>query len=114
MCYAVEGQGSKALIKPKDFVFIQKQHVLLQKITDTTILYLKEKVKGRKCRSNFDSWGGMLSPVDYQEFSWKYINQIVEALADDAPVVFGKGCWFALGNGKKPCFCIRSRLDLFA
>jgi uroporphyrinogen decarboxylase len=33
----------------------------------------------------------MLSPVDYQEFSWKYINQIVEALADDAPViVFGK------------------------
>jgi hypothetical protein len=22
--------------------------------------------------------------VDYQEFSWKYINQIVEALADDA------------------------------
>jgi uroporphyrinogen decarboxylase len=46
MCYAVEGQGSKALIKPKDSVFIQKQHVLLQKITDTTILYLKEKVKG--------------------------------------------------------------------
>jgi hypothetical protein len=30
---------------------------------------------------------------------WKYINQIVEALADDAPViVFGKGCWFALGE----------------
>jgi hypothetical protein len=42
----------------------------------------KRKVKV-KCRSNFDSWGGMLSPVDYQEFSWKYINQIVEALADD-------------------------------
>jgi uroporphyrinogen decarboxylase len=31
----------------------------------------------------FDSWGGMLSPVDYQEF-WKYINQIIEALADHA------------------------------
>jgi uroporphyrinogen decarboxylase len=26
----------------------------------------------------------MLSPVDYQEFSWKYINQIIEALADHA------------------------------
>jgi uroporphyrinogen decarboxylase len=39
----------------------------------------------------------MLSPVDYQEFSWKYINQIIEALKDDAPVIaFGKGCWFAL------------------
>jgi uroporphyrinogen decarboxylase len=30
----------------------------------------------------FDSWGGMLSPVDYQEFSWKYINQIIDALAE--------------------------------
>jgi uroporphyrinogen decarboxylase len=29
----------------------------------------------------------MLSPVDYQEFSWKYINQIIEALADHAPVI---------------------------
>jgi hypothetical protein len=38
-----------------------------------------------------------------------------EALADDAPViVFGKGCWFALGEMEKPSFCIRSRLDLLA
>ena len=45
----------------------------------------------------FDSWGGMLSPEDYQEFSWKYIQQIIDALKDDAPVIaFGKGCWFAL------------------
>jgi uroporphyrinogen-III decarboxylase len=29
----------------------------------------------------------MLSPVDYQEFSWKYINQIIEALADVTPVI---------------------------
>jgi uroporphyrinogen-III decarboxylase len=47
LCYAVEGQGSKALIKPKDFVSLtQKQHMFYcKKITDTTILYLKEKVK---------------------------------------------------------------------
>ena len=45
----------------------------------------------------FDSWGGMLSPVDYQEFSWKYIQQIIDALKDEIPVItFGKGCWFAL------------------
>ena len=45
----------------------------------------------------FDSWGGMLSPEDYQEFSWKYINQIVEALAPETHVVvFAKGCWYAL------------------
>jgi len=44
----------------------------------------------------------MLSPTDYQEFSWQYINQIIEALKDDAPVIaFGKGCWFALNDMSK-------------
>lgn len=105
LCYAVEGKGSKAFDIAKGFCFSQPEaaHALLQKITDTTILYLKEKVKaGVDAVQIFDSWGGMLSPVDYQEFSWKYINQIVEALADEAPViVFGKGCWFALGDMAK-------------
>lgn len=79
-------------------------HALLQKITDTTIAYLIEKVKaGVNAIQVFDSWGGMLSPADYQEFSWKYINQIVEALAPYTKViVFGKGCWFAIRrNGQK-------------
>lgn len=101
-CYAVEGKGSKSFDKPKAFCFSEPiaAHLLLQKITDTTILYLKEKIKhGVNAIQIFDSWGGMLSPTDYQEFSWKYINQIVEALADEIPViVFGKGCWFALGE----------------
>jgi uroporphyrinogen decarboxylase len=99
-CYAVEGKGSKSYDVAKSFCFTQPEaaHALLQKITDTTILYLKEKVKaGVDAVQIFDSWGGMLSPVDYQEFSWQYINQIVEALADETKViVFGKGCWFSL------------------
>jgi uroporphyrinogen decarboxylase len=44
ICYAVEGQGSKSFDKPRDlFSHPEAAHVLLQKITDTTILYLKEK-----------------------------------------------------------------------
>jgi len=99
-CYCIQGQGSKTFDKAKEFCFTEPiaAHSLLQKITDTTIAYLKMKVKaGVNAVQIFDSWGGMLSPVDYQEFSWKYINQIIEALKDDAPVIaFGKGCWFAL------------------
>ncbi|WP_430614326.1 uroporphyrinogen decarboxylase [Flavobacterium sp. JP2137] len=102
LCYAVEGKGSKSFDIAKGFCFSQPEaaHALLQKITDTTILYLKEKVKaGVNAVQIFDSWGGMLSPVDYQTFSWYYINQIVEALSEVTPViVFGKGCWFALGE----------------
>lgn len=104
-CYAVEGKGSKSFDKAKGFCFSNPvaAHQLLQKITDTTILYLKEKVKhGVNAVQVFDSWGGMLSPADYTEFSWQYINQIVEALADETKViVFGKGCWFALNDMSK-------------
>jgi uroporphyrinogen decarboxylase len=100
LCYCVQGQGSKTFDKAKEFCFTNPiaAHQLLQKITETTISYLKAKVTaGVDVVQIFDSWGGMLSPVDYQEFSWKYINQIIEALKDDAPVIaFGKGCWFAL------------------
>ena len=100
LCYCVQGQGSKTYDKAKGFCFTNPvaAHELLQKITDTTIAYLKAKVvAGVDAVQIFDSWGGMLSPTDYQEFSWQYINQIIEALKDDVPVIaFGKGCWFAL------------------
>lgn len=100
LCYCVEGKGSKAFDIAKSFCFTQPEvaHLLLQKITDTTIAYLKRKVAhGVSAVQIFDSWGGMLSPADYQEFSWQYIRQIVEALASETEVVvFAKGCWFAL------------------
>ncbi|MBT8276838.1 MAG: uroporphyrinogen decarboxylase [Bacteroidia bacterium] len=105
LCYCVEGQGSKNFALAKEFCFTQADaaHQLLQKITDTTIAYLKEKVKaGVNAVQVFDSWGGMLSPTDYQEFSWKYIQQIIDALKDETHVIaFGKGCWFALDTMAK-------------
>ena len=102
LCYAVQGQGSKNFDIAKGFCFSQPDaaHSLLQKITDTTIAYLKEKVRaGVDAVQIFDSWGGLLSPEDYQIFSWPYIQQIVTALKNKAPVIiFGKGCWFALNE----------------
>jgi len=102
LCYAVQGQGSKNFDIAKGFCFSKPEaaHSLLQKITDTTIAYLREKVKaGVDAVQIFDSWGGLLSPEDYQIFSWPYIQQIVTALKNEAPViVFGKGCWFALNE----------------
>src|SRR5690606_25452323 len=77
LCYAVQGQGSKNFDIAKEFCFTNPQaaHTLLQKITDTTIVYLKAKVEaGVDAVQLFDSWGGMLSPEDYQQFSWKYMQ----------------------------------------
>lgn len=105
LCYSVQGQGSKNFDIAKKFCFTNPvaAHVLLQKITDTTIEYLKAKVAaGVDAVQIFDSWGGMLSPTDYQTFSWQYIQQIIDALKDHAPVIaFGKGCWFALNDMAK-------------
>jgi uroporphyrinogen decarboxylase len=99
-CYAVEGKGSKNFDVAKSFAFSHPEwaHTLLQKITDTTIAYLKEKVKaGVDALQLFDSWGGVLSPEDYRLYSWRYTQQIVEALSEQVPViVFAKGCWYAL------------------
>lgn len=99
-CYAVQGQGSKNFDIAKTFAFKESKaaHLLLQKITDVTIHYLKEKINaGADVIQIFDSWGGMLSPNDYQEFSYPYITQIVDALYEQVPVVvFAKGCWYAL------------------
>lgn len=100
LCYAVQGQGSKNFDKAKRFCFTQPEaaHALLQKITDTSIAYLKAKVRaGVDAVQLFDSWGGMLSPTDYPTFSWNYMQQIIDALKDEVPVIaFAKGCWYAL------------------
>ena len=105
LCYVVQGRGSKTFDQAKGFCFSNPAaaHELLQKITDTTIAYLKAKVAhGVDVVQIFDSWGGLLSPEDYQEFSMNYTQQIVNALKDMAPVIiFGKGCWFALSDMAK-------------
>jgi hypothetical protein len=73
------------------FLFLTSEaaHVLLQ-ITDTTILYLKEKSKIRsRCRSDFDSWGGMLSPVDYQGSLGSILTKL-SSFGRSCSVIFGK------------------------
>ena len=99
-CYAIQGQGSKNFDRAKAFCY-QKPNLakeLLQKITSTTIAYLREKVKaGVDVIQIFDTWGGLLSPSDYQIFSYPYLQQIIDALGRSVPIIiFGKGCWFAI------------------
>jgi uroporphyrinogen decarboxylase len=100
LCYMVEGKGSKTWEKAKEFCFTQPDlaHQLLQKITDTTIRYLKAQTKaGADVVQVFDSWAGSLSPEDFKRFAQPYLIQIADALKDDAPVIlFPKGSWYSL------------------
>lgn len=102
LCYMVQGKGSKTFDGAKAFCYTQPAtaHKLLQMITDTTIAYLKKQIQaGADAVQVFDSWGGLLSPQDFEEFSLQYIRRIVAAVKDDAPViVFAKGAWHSLGE----------------
>jgi uroporphyrinogen decarboxylase len=107
LAYMIEGSGSKTFSKAKKFLYSEPEnaHLLLQKITDTTILYLKEQIKnGADMVQLFDSWAGILAPQTYQEFSLRYISQICDAIQEVPVTVFAKGAFFALEDmGKLSC-----------
>jgi uroporphyrinogen decarboxylase len=105
LCYMVQGKGSKTFDEAKAFCFTQPEtaHALLQMITDTTIEYLRAQAKaGADVVQLFDSWGGLLSPKDFEEFSLQYIRQIIAALKDETlTILFAKGAWFSLDEMSK-------------
>lgn len=100
LCYMVEGKGSKTFDKAKTFCFQQPAaaHALLQSITTVTISYLKAQIQaGVDCVQLFDSWGGLWDKEDFAVFSLQYIEQIVDAVKEEAPViVYAKGVWHSL------------------
>ena len=97
-CYMVEGKGSKTFSIAKKMLYSEPElaHSLLQKITDTTIAYLKAQAKhGADLVQIFDSWAGILSPDQYRKFSLPYIAQICDAINEVPVTVFAKGAFFA-------------------
>ena len=99
-CYMVEGSGSKTFSKAKKMLYQRPDLAkeLLQKITDSTIVYLKAQIAaGANIVQVFDSWAGILSPAHYQEFSIPYLSQICQAIKEvGTPItLFAKGAYFA-------------------
>lgn len=107
LAYMVEGSGSKTFSKARRMLYAEPQlaHALLQKITDTTIAYLRQQVAaGADLLQLFDSWAGELPPAHYREFAVPYLRQICESLPEVPKTVFAKGAWFALEDlAQLPC-----------
>ena len=100
LAYMVEGSGSKTFSKAKQFLYTEPvlAHQLLEKITQSTINYLKGQVAaGADLLQIFDSWAGVLSEKMFYEFSLAYISKICDALSPLAPVtVFAKDAHYAV------------------
>jgi uroporphyrinogen decarboxylase len=104
--YMVEGGSSKdfGLIKRMMYESPGILHRLLAKLSEATILYLNAQIAaGAQAVMLFDTWGGVLTPLQYREFSLDYMARILAALTREAEgrrvpsIVFtkGGGAWLA-------------------
>ncbi|MCC5914157.1 MAG: uroporphyrinogen decarboxylase [Balneolaceae bacterium] len=98
-CYMVQGEGSKNFDKAKSFLYQHpdaSRHVM-KELTKATIDYLQAQVKaGAQAVQLFDSWSGLLSPDDFNEWAMPYLMEITQAIKDVPVIVFAKGSWYAL------------------
>ena len=99
-CYMVEGGGSKDFARVKALALNDPaaMHRLLEVTTDAVIAYLSaQRAAGAQVLQVFDTWGGVLSPSMYREFSLRYLTRIARELERGdgearAPLIlFGKG-----------------------
>ena len=73
-------------------------HRLLEVLAKATILYLNAQIAaGAQAVMLFDTWGGVLTPAQYEEFSLRYMAEVIDALTREADgrrvpnIVFTKG-----------------------
>jgi uroporphyrinogen decarboxylase len=84
--YMVEGGGSRDFAHTKRMMFDQPKlmHRLLDTLARAVMVYLNAQVAaGAQALMLFDTWGGILTPRDYREFSLRYMEQIILGLAPE-------------------------------
>ena len=99
-CYMVEGQGSRDFARLKALCFSDPAlaHQLLDTLSRSVTAYLVAQAHaGAQALMVFDTWGGLLGPAAFKEFSLRHMQQVVagiqaDPVARELPVVlFSKG-----------------------
>ncbi|MDH3389944.1 MAG: uroporphyrinogen decarboxylase [Gammaproteobacteria bacterium] len=81
--YMVEGGSSKEYRFVKGMMYENPAalHQLLDKLAQAVIAYLNAQIEaGAQAVMVFDTWGGVLTPQTYRDFSLQYMRQIVAGL----------------------------------
>lgn len=102
--YIVEGGSTKDFSRIKGMMYADPStlHRLLELLATSTTLYLNAQIEaGAQAVMIFDTWGGVLAPAQYREFSLHYMASIVAGLKREhanhrVPVILftkGGGAW---------------------
>ena len=102
--YMVEGSSTKTFARVKGMLYNEPSllHKLLDTLATSVTGYLNAQIAaGAQVVMVFDTWGGVLTPADYREFSLHYMQQIVDGLTRETggnrvPVILftkGGGAW---------------------
>ena len=103
-CYMIEGGSSDSWTLVKTMLYNRPEllHHVLDVNAQAVTAYLNAQIEaGAQAVQIFDTWGGALSQRAYQEFSLRYIEQIVQGLKREhngarVPVIVftkGGGLW---------------------
>jgi uroporphyrinogen decarboxylase len=94
-CYMVEGKGSKDFAQIKRMMYGAPELFakLMEKVTEMDRLYLNAQITaGAQVIQIFDTWGGIVSPLDYAKFILPYTKKLIDGLDRSVPVIhFVKG-----------------------
>lgn len=99
-CYMIEGEGSSSFSRAKALALDDPatMHRLLDTLAQAVARYLAaQAAAGAQALMVFDTWGGLLAPAAFREFSLRWLGEIVARLrtdpaARDVPVIlFSKG-----------------------
>ncbi len=96
--YMIEGQGTKTYNICKKMMYSNPKllHNILREVTEVVKYYLESQIEaGVDAVQIFDSWANAIEPAKYDEFSWRYMIEIVDYLKSKYPnipiILFPKG-----------------------
>lgn len=122
--YMVEGGSTREFRWVKEFMVRQPEamHQMLDVLAQSVISYLNAQIlAGAQAVQIFDTWGGVLSGPCYEEFSLRYMRQIVAGLIREnegraVPVILftkGGGQWLeAMAQSGATCLGLDWTTDI--
>ncbi len=99
-CYMIEGEGSSSFARAKALALEDPttMHRLLDTLAQSVASYLTaQAAAGAQALMVFDTWGGLLAPAMFREFSLRWLGEIVARLKADPRtrevplILFSKG-----------------------